>query len=84
MWRLKSLDLHCLSHISVLSLSFCLQITNKKLQKLSLFIFKINIADLENNSYIVGHDYLTLVRLLTGIITLAMIILPLLHWKGVK
>ena len=69
MWRLKWLDLSCLSHISVLSLIFCLQITNKKLQKHSLFIFKMKmwnvfveifallIADLENNWCIVGHDY---------------------------
>ena len=43
MWRLKWLDLSCLSHISVLSLIFCLQITNKKLQKLLLFVFKIKV-----------------------------------------
>ena len=43
MWRLKRLDLSCLCHISVLFLIFCLQITNKKWQKLSLFVFKIKM-----------------------------------------
>ena len=52
--------------------------------KIFVEIFALLIADLENNLCIVGHDYLTLVRLLTGIITLAIIISPLLHLKGVK
>ena len=37
-WGLKLLDLSCLDPISVLSLLFCLQITNRKLQKLSLLV----------------------------------------------
>ena len=37
------LDLACLCRISVLFLIFCLQITNKKWQKLSLFVFKIKM-----------------------------------------
>ena len=55
-----------------------------KIRKIFVEIFALLIADIENNLYIVGHDYLTLVRLLTGIITLAIIISSLLHLKRVK